>query len=232
MRVLAFRHGPSDDLGLIRNILDARGITCECADLYKASPDSAVPDADALIVLGGAMSANDEFVFLHREIEIVRDAVRTGKPALGICLGAQLIARALGAKVYPNFHKEIGWVPVDFTDAARSDPLFRGLTSEVIFHWHGETFDLPQGASLLASSAACRHQAYRVGDRIYGFQFHLEVTPEIISQWCVEDEAACGAREATEPIDPYAHSAGAEHLAQTVFGRWCDLIRQQSSSSG
>jgi GMP synthase-like glutamine amidotransferase len=186
-------------------------------------------DADTLILLGGSMSTNDNLSFLNREIECVRAAVQAGKPVLGICLGAQLIAKALGAKVYPNGKKEIGWAPVTFTDTAWNDPLFHGHGSEVIFHWHGETFDLPEGAELLASSADCRHQAFRLGDRIYGLQFHLEVTPEMISHWCREDEA-CGAREATKPIDPHAHSARAMDLARLVFGRWCDLVKAQTQS--
>jgi len=229
VRILAFRHSPSDGLGLIAAVLDAHGIACQCADLYAAPGKTCITDADTLILLGGSMSANDNLSFLNREIECVRAAVQAGKPVLGICLGAQLIAKALGAKVYPNGKKEIGWAPVTFTDAARNDPLFHGHDSEVMFHWHGETFDLPEGAELLASSADCRHQAFRLGDRIYGLQFHLEVTPEMISHWCQEDEA-CGAPEATEPIDPHAHSPRAMDLARLVFGRWCDLVKAQMQS--
>ncbi len=228
MRVLAFRHSPADDLGLIREVLEAHGFAYQCADLYSAPSDEAVfRDSDAVIFLGGAMSANDDLPFIHREIEYIRAAIALGKSVLGICLGAQLIATALGKQVFPNPSKEIGWAQVEFNGAAQNDALLHGLTSEVIFHWHGETFDLPQGACLLASSAACRHQAFRFGDRVYAFQFHLEVTPEMILQWCAEDEA-CGAREAAEPIDPYTHSARAMALARTVFGRWCDLINLQT----
>ena len=180
-----------------------------------------------MILLGGSMSANDNLSFIQREIEHVQVAVQAGKPVLGICLGAQLIAKALGSKVYRNAQTEIGWAPVTFTNAARNDPLFRGYDSEVIFHWHGETFDLPEGASLLASSAACRHQAFRLGDRVYGLQFHLEVTPEMIAQWCQED-----AGETTGPIDPYAHSARTMELARIVFGRWCELVKEPTEARG
>jgi len=236
VRVLAFRHSPSDGLGLIGDVMETRGITWECADLYeKPERETSLPDADALIVLGGSMSANDDLRFIRREIKYVREALEQGKPVLGICLGAQLIAKALGARVYSNATKEIGWAPVVFNDASRNDPLFHGLNSEVIFHWHGETFDLPAGAELLASSAACRHQAFRLRDRIYGLQFHLEVTPDMISQWCREDEVSGPAREASEPIDPDAHFARTKNLAQTVFGRWCDmaerLVRDRVRSS-
>jgi GMP synthase-like glutamine amidotransferase len=159
--------------------------------------------------------------------------VRRGKPVLGVCLGAQLIAKALGARVYANSVKEIGWAPVSFADAALRDPLFTGLAeAEVIFHWHGETFDLPAGAELLASSVACRHQAFRVSDRIYGLQFHLEVTPSMIVEWCHDEEVCAGPREARRPIDPHAHAARTKELAETIFGRWCSLVKGQISACG
>ena len=227
MRVLAFRHSPSDGLGLIGDVMKAHGIAWEYVDLYQElERETPLPDADALIVLGGSMSANDDLRFIHREIMYVREALEQGKPVLGICLGAQLIAKALGASVYSNATKEIGWVEVAFNDAVRNDPLFHDLDSEVIFQWHGETFDLPAGVELLASSAACRHQAFRLLDRIYGLQFHLEVTPDMILQWCREDEACGPASEAAEPIDPNTHFARTKSLAQTVFGRWCDLAER------
>ena len=230
MRVVAFRHSPFDDLGLIASVLDARGIGWQYADFCDApAQEKGIQDADALILLGGSMSANDDLPFIHREIEYIYRAVHSRKPVLGICLGAQLIAKTLGSRVYSNGKKEIGWEPVSFTDAAQNDALFHGHHSEVIFHWHGETFDLPQGAELLASSAACRHQAFRFGDRVYGLQFHLEVTPQMITRWCQEDDA-CGTGEATQAIDPFSNSARALELAQLIFGRWCELAKTQTES--
>ena len=234
MRVLVFRHSPSDGLGLIGDALDAHAISCDYVDLY-APPTSPAPvnEADALIFMGGSMSANDDSPFITREIEYIRTAVSGGKPVLGVCLGAQLIAKALGARVYANHVREVGWAPVTFADAALRDPLFTGLAgAEVIFHWHGETFDLPSGAELLASSVACRNQAFRVGDRIYGLQFHLEVTPAMIVEWCREDEACAGALDARHPIDPHAHAAHTRELAETIFGRWCSLVKGQISACG
>lgn len=235
MRVLVFRHSLADGLGLIGDALDANSIAYDYADLY-ASPTSPAPlvnEADALILMGGSMSANDALPFISSEIEHIRSAVRRGKPVLGVCLGAQLIAKALGARVYANHLREVGWEPITFKDSALRDPLFTGLTgAEVIFHWHGETFDLPAGAELLASSAACRNQAFRVGDRIYGLQFHLEVTPGMIVEWCREDEACAGARDARQPIDPQAHAARTRELAETIFGRWCRLVKGQVLTCG
>jgi len=145
---------------------------------------------------------------------------------LGICLGAQLIARALGARVYPNGEKEIGWSSLNWTAAAHTDALFHGLPDpQMVFQWHGETFDLPPGAGHLAYSDVCRNQAYRAGTNIYGIQFHLEVTPEMIAEWLRQDDACGEAREAAAPIDPHAHAAALADAADTVFDRWCRLLR-------
>jgi len=224
--VVVFRHVPFEHPGWIADALAEHGLEWRYVDLHEL-PDADVrpADADALIFMGGPMSANDDLPYIHRELALIEEATTLGKPLLGVCLGAQLIAKAHGASVYRNAVKEIGWLPVSWTAAANDDRLFAGLGNpETVFHWHGETFDLPSGAELLATSAGCRHQAYRIGDRIYGLQFHLEVTPQMISQWCVED-ANCGdLREVAEPIDPHAHSERMQDLARLIFGRWCKLI--------
>jgi GMP synthase-like glutamine amidotransferase len=214
MRVVAFRHEPSEDLGHIRTALDTHGIAVEYADLYD--PGAPVPDAaaaDGLIFLGGPMSVNDDLAWLRQEERFLLDAVRAGKPVLGICLGAQLIAHALGATVRRNPSQEVGWFDIAIEPAAREDALFAGCaSSETVFHWHGETFDLPAGAALLASSAQCRHQAFRLGANIYGLQFHLEVTPAMIADWC------------RHAIDPHFNAVRLATLAQMVFGGWCGLL--------
>jgi GMP synthase-like glutamine amidotransferase len=233
VRALVFRHTPVDDLGLIASALDTQGILHQYADLY-AHPcaESLVNEADALIFMGGPMSANDDHSFILREIQYIRDASERGQMVLGVCLGAQLIAKALGASVHANTVKEIGWAPVTFTRAAESDALLAGLHgAEMIFHWHGETFTLPPGAELLASSDACQHQAFRVGNLIYGLQFHLEVTPPMIAEWCREDEACGDAREVTQPIDPHAHATRSGELARLVFGRWCALLKDRACAA-
>jgi len=233
LRVLVFRHTAVDDLGLIASALDTHGILHEYGDLY-AHPcaESLVNEASALIFMGGPMSANDDHPYIHREIHYIQEARKRGQMVLGVCLGAQLIAKALGARVYANAVKEIGWAPVTFTPSAANDPLFAGLPEmETIFQWHGETFTLPHGAELLASSDACRNQAFRVGNGIYGLQFHLEVTPSMIAEWCREDGACGDAREVTQPIDPYAHAARSGELARLVFGRWCALLKDRACAA-
>ena len=227
MRALAFRHVPFEGLGRIEPALGARDIAVDFADLYQAG--AALPDIaayDALIFLGGPMSVNDDLPFLRREMEFIRQAMARRQPILGICLGAQLMARALGATVRRNPAKEIGWYDVHFTEAAGGDRLFEGLSTETVFHWHGETFDLPPGAELLASSDLCRHQAYRIGERVYGIQFHLEVTPEMIAAWCVQDENSRDVREMERVIDPSLHAPRLAALSALVFGRWSEILRQ------
>ena len=135
-----------------------------------------------------------------------------------------MIAKALGARVQRNAVKEIGWYDVDLTDAAASDAVFAGVDRKLrVLQWHGETFDLPEGATLLATSPACRNQAFRVGRSVYGIQFHCEVTPDMIADWSLED-ANCGdVRELEGPIDPGLHVEHLKALTGTLFGRWLGL---------
>ena len=201
---------------MIADSLEQHAIACEYVDLYRgaACPDTAA--ADGLIFMGGPMSANDDLPYIQRELELINEAVSRGLTILGICLGSQLIAKSLGARVYNNGLSEIGWYPVHWTAAAACDRLHNGLSApETVFHWHGETFDLPPGAELLAHSEACRNQAYRVGENVYGLQYHLEVTPEMLEDW---------RSEIPIPIDPQANAARLKEVAAQVFGRWCDLV--------
>ena len=171
------------------------------------------------------MSANDDLPYLRHEIEILSRAIHEGRPVLGICLGAQLIAKAAGARVYRNPRKEIGWFEIRLTESGAADPLFAGVPpAETVFHWHGETFDLPPGAAWLASSDYCRHQAFRLGRAVYGLQFHLEVTPAMIAQWCTEDENCGDVRELEAPLDTDRNQDRLAQLSELVFGHWCDLL--------
>jgi GMP synthase-like glutamine amidotransferase len=229
MRALAFRHVPFEGLGLIEPALRSRDIEVEYADLYR--PGAAAPDIeryDGLIFMGGPMSANDNLPYLRHEMQCIEQALARRQPTLGICLGSQLIARAMGAAVRRNSVKEIGWYPLQFTPAAGRDSLFGGLSQEVVFHWHGETFDLPPGAELLASSERCRHQAFRVGEHVYGLQFHLEVTPEMIADWCIQDENCGDVRELKTAIDPSFNALRMAALSAQVFGNWCGLLEAHS----
>ena len=222
MHVLVFRHALLEGIGSIAAALDRRAI--EAREAEVCGPVD-LAGASGLILMGGPMSANDDLPWVPHELAAIREAVDRGIPVLGICLGAQLIARALGARVYPNGEKEIGWGRLHFTEAVAADPLFYGFSEpEAVFQWHGETFDLPPGAEHLAYSSACRHQAFRVGKNVHGLQFHLEVTPGIIEAW-VRQDAACGdLREATVSINPFAHAFRLSEMAAIVFDRWCRLV--------
>ncbi len=157
---------------------------------FRISDGDELPDAtsfDALLILGGPMNVDqhDRYPWLVQEKAYIRRAIDDRKPVIGVCLGAQLIARALGASVTRNPVKEIGWDAVSLTSNGQRDPVFRGLpTLFPVFQWHGDTFTKPDGATLLASSTRCAHQAFRYADRTYAFQFHVEMTPEIITE-CV-----------------------------------------------
>ena len=147
-------------------------------------------DIDVLIIMGGNMNVDEEkeYPWLNKEKELIRAAIDTGKKVIGICLGSQLIVAALGSKVYSNKEKEIGFFPVQFLGDAFNHPLFNHFTNPyVVFHWHGDTFDLPANTQLIASSEACKHQAYLIGDSVLGFQFHFEMNQIIIDEMIKHD---------------------------------------------
>jgi GMP synthase-like glutamine amidotransferase len=219
MAVLAIRHVPFEHMGYLADVLDRECVSYRYVDTPESAP--LLEGIEGLVVMGGPMSANDELPYLRVELKLIEQAAARKLPILGICLGAQLIAKALGAKVYPNAEKEIGWRAVQWTEAAANDPLFSGFRDpETVFHWHGDTFDLPANAEWLAWSSACRNQAFRAGSNIYGLQFHAEVTPEMIADWLEEDLNCGDVRELTEPVDPFDHAAGQRELADVVFTRW------------
>lgn len=138
-----------------------------------------VKDLDVLVVMGGPMGANDDarYSWMKGEKRLIAEAIEKGKKVLGVCLGAQLIARVLGAKVYANKEREIGWFPIELISSnIRRHPLNALPPKVTVFHWHGDTFELPKGAQQLAKSMACENQAFAVGDHVTGIQFHLEMT--------------------------------------------------------
>lgn len=225
MRVAIFRHVPFEGAGRIESVLRERGVAFDYCDLWTGAAAPDIGACQGLILMGGPMSVNDDLPYLRLEEQLIRDAVSRGIPVLGICLGAQLIAHALGATVRRNPAKEIGWFDVEFKQS--DDPLFGDLDHETVFHWHGETFDLPAGACLLASSDLCTNQAFRAGQLTYGIQFHLEVTPEMIADWCLQDENCGDVRELTMPLDPDRNAPRLLALSEQVFHGWCDLLRSQ-----
>jgi GMP synthase-like glutamine amidotransferase len=179
-RIRWFQHVPFEGLGTIESWLVARGGPPTVTRFYAGDPVPKTSDFDRLIVMGGPMGVHDQdrHPWLKDEIAVIGEAIIAGKTVMGICLGAQLIAAALGSKVYPNGRKEIGWFPVTLTDEGRRSPLLKGFPPELtVFHWHGDTFDLPPESTHLMTSEACANQAFNYRDRVIGLQFHLEVTP-------------------------------------------------------
>jgi len=179
MRAHYFQHVSFEGLGSIEPWLNSNGYEQTNTRFYESSnlPD---PKAiDLLVVMGGPMSVNDEdkFPWLALEKQFVRKIIDTGKPVLGICLGAQIIANAMGARVFPNPVKEIGWFPIHAASSTDGS-VFNFPPSQTVFHWHGETFDLPLGALRLAKSEGCENQAFQLSKRVIGLQFHLETTPK------------------------------------------------------
>ncbi|WP_166267772.1 type 1 glutamine amidotransferase [Marinobacter caseinilyticus] len=188
MRAHCFQHIPFEGLGSIGPWLEQAGYRVTSTCFYESAemPD---PDAiDALVVMGGSMSVNDEaaFPWLVAEKRYIRECIRAEKPVLGICLGAQLIASAMGAPVYPNPVPEIGWFVI--RGLPTNDVSSFGFPpSAPVFHWHNDTFDLPSGAIHLAVSDACEHQAFQLGKSVIGLQFHLEVTAESLAEMIAQD---------------------------------------------
>lgn len=204
-RVLIIQHVDHEGPGTIRGAL--RGFEVDILKVYRERVPRSLDGYSALVVLGGPMGVyeEDRHPFLSDEMRLIEHAVKRGIPTLGVCLGSQLIARAAGARVYKGKAKEIGWYDISLTPEGKRDPLLLGLPSTLeVFQWHGDTFDIPTGGVCLASSALFANQAVRVGSA-YGFQFHLEVTADMVSEWIEVN------REELEPlkgkIDPGAIAA-------------------------
>jgi GMP synthase-like glutamine amidotransferase len=173
------QHVPFENLGSIEPALKKKGHQLAATHLYKNEPLPAVDDIDWLIVMGGPMGIYDEnaFPWLKPEKTFIYNAIDSGKIVLGTCLGAQLIADALSAKVYKNRHREIGWFPINRSPEAGNTILSTAMPGRLeVFHWHGDTFDIPKGATILAESEACKNQGFIMDDRIVALQFHLETT--------------------------------------------------------
>jgi len=186
-KILVCQHVAFELLGTLNPLLKSYGFRIKYVN-FSRNP-AARPSLDGyagLILLGGPMSVYDTATHPHLETELrlIDDALERGIPILGICLGAQLLAVALGAAVRPNHEKEIGWYDVSLTEAGCDDPLLQHFAPrERIFQWHGDTFEVPESAVKLASATTCENQAFRYGDHCYGLQFHLEVDEALIERW-------------------------------------------------
>jgi GMP synthase (glutamine-hydrolysing) len=186
MDVLVLQHIACEPPGAFEDVLAAAGAEIHRVELDEGDQLPPWQDYVAIVAMGGPMSVNDdaELPWLTAEKQAIAEAVRAGVPYWGSCLGVQLLASALGARVYPGTQPEVGVLPVALTDEGRADPVFAGLPAEFLtLQWHGDTFDVPDDGVLLASSPAYPNQAFRVGRAAYGVQFHVEVTAQMAREW-------------------------------------------------
>ena len=225
---LAIRHVPFEDLGLLAPLLAERGHRVRYLEAPTANLSAIDPLApDLLVVLGGPIGVyeNDRYPFIDQEITLLAARLRAQRPTLGICLGSQLMARALGARVYPSGTKEIGWAPIELTAAGQASCL-RHLAEIAVLHWHGDTFDLPAGAVHLAATPACRNQAFSVGGHALALQFHVEAAGRALESWFVghacEIATTPGLRVSQLRADTARHSPALERQSGACLRQWLD----------
>lgn len=210
--------------------MSSAGVSHFYVKSYRGERVPRAAEIDGLVVMGGPMGVyeRDRFPYLADEMKLICDMVRAKKPVLGICLGSQLLAAALGADVRRNHRKEIGWFPVSLGPAAARDPVLRGVPGLfTALHWHGDVFDLPKGAVSLGHSQITPCQAFRYGPGAYGFLFHMEITGPMVVDWtrefASELRAECVLPE-TLVVGALRHLAGLNEIGRAVFARWARLI--------
>ena len=229
-KVLALRHVPFEDLGLLGPLLAGRGhdiayLDTPVQDLAGTDPAA----ADLLVVLGGPIGAyeTDTYPFLAGEIAVIERRLAAGRPVLGICLGAQLMAAALGARVAPMGVKEIGWAPITLTPKGKAGPLSH-LDGTAVLHWHGDAFDIPAGATRLAASALCPNQAFAWGAAALALQFHAEASGKALESWFVghagEIAATPGITVAGLRAETARWSAQVIRQGRAFFTQWLDEV--------
>ncbi len=181
MRAHYIQHVPFEGLGSIEAWLSEKEYEITTTKLYESSDFPKIEEIDFLIVMGGPMSVHDEKIYpgLKKEKIFIKNVIEAGKPTLGICLGSQLIAEVMGGNVYKNHVKEVGWFPI-FSKKSKQNTVFSFPDNIMVFHWHGETYNLPKNAVLLATSEGCINQAFQLGNNVIGLQFHLETTSDLV----------------------------------------------------
>jgi len=227
--VAIFRHTPAEGPGYFATYLEAHSIAWK---LVKIDAGEAVPasagEFSGLAFMGGPMSVNDDLPWIPGALQLIRAAVEQQVPVLGHCLGAQLMSKALGGTVGPNPQKEIGWGRVDVADNEQARAWFGDTRGFLSFHWHGETFSIPPGAICIASSPECDNQAF-VLDRHLGMQCHVEMTPEMIRNWCQSgtreiERSVCATVQPVSEIESHlqVRVAVLNGVAARLYARWIE----------
>ncbi|KES04898.1 glutamine amidotransferase [Streptomyces toyocaensis] len=227
---LAVRHLGFEDLGLLGPLLRERGYLTHYLDVVTQPVDTAlIRAADLVVVLGGPVGAHDagRYPFLADELLALRARLADGSPTLGICLGAQLLARALGAQVTPGAAREIGYAPVELTPEGTASPL-RHLAGVPVLHWHNDMFGIPGNAQLLAGTPACPHQAFALGTQVLALQFHLETPAEDIERWLVGHAEALAAAD----IHPAGLRRAAVEAAPLLRTRAVAAVKEWLTAAG
>lgn len=233
--VLIFRHSPTEGPGYFTTFLDRHGIPWR---LVRIDAGDAIPEnlngISGLCLMGGSMSVNDELPWIPPVLALIRQAIAADVPVIGHCLGGQLMSKALGGTVSKNPIKEIGWGDVRITDADAARPWLGEVAQpRSAFHWHGETFSVPPGATRILESAYCANQAYVLNGRHIGMQCHIEMTPELIASWCEQGAAEIAASDSPGvqspeaiQVDVDARAAQLHQLADKIYSRWIQGLSQ------
>ena len=222
MNVLILQHYANEGPGTIGSFLSSRGVRTKIIRLCDGVgiPSNAL-EYDAIISMGGPMNVyeEDQYPFLREETSLLKKAIGLRIPILGVCLGAQMIAKAAGARIVKSPKEEVGWFDVEFTQLGRSDRLLIGLPNQLeVFQWHGDMFEIPVGGGLLATSRSCPHQALKFGSA-YGLQFHVEVTREMLGEWFAQDPRKDLILERMDKVERQFLSC-----ANTIFGNFLKLV--------
>ncbi|MGB5062149.1 MAG: glutamine amidotransferase [Candidatus Competibacter sp.] len=229
--VLAIRHVAFEDLDAFAPVLTERGYAVRYLEAGYDDLTTLNPSADdLLVILGGPIGVyeDDAYPFIHDELRVLRARLDAGQPTLGLCLGGQMIARALGARVYPGGRKEIGWKPLTLTEAGRESSLAAFAGGVPVLHWHGDTFDLPEGAELLASTDLYPHQAFSWGSHALALQFHVETTARGLERWFIGHACEIGQTSGLSVpalrADTARYAADAAALGRRCFAAWLDRV--------
>jgi GMP synthase (glutamine-hydrolysing) len=232
-KIWVLQHTACETLGTIADALEAEALAWQYVRVFDGRPVPAeIGDAGGLIVMGGPMGVyeQDRYPYLKDELRLIESALKAGKPILGVCLGSQLLAAALGATITRGPRKEIGWYPIRLSEAAAADRLWSAAPREFMaLHWHGDVFTLPSGAVNLASSELTAKQAFRYAQSAYGLLFHLEMTEAMIAEMADsfgDELREAGAEPSGLAAQSAVHCARLETIGEAVFTKWARLVHE------